>query len=83
MANIYKNVQKLLNAAGSDVDMYESPTATASIINANEGVDLLTFNNIIVLEAGDKLKMQCATADKIKMTASLLQILRTQPTDQI
>ena len=34
-------------------------------------------------EAGDKLKMQCATADKIKMTASLLQILRTQPTDQI
>ena len=42
--------------------------------------DLLTFNNIIVLEAGDKLKMQCATADKIKMTASLLQILRTQPT---
>ena len=32
MANIYKNVQKLLNAAGSDVDMYESPTATASII---------------------------------------------------
>jgi uncharacterized protein YabN with tetrapyrrole methylase and pyrophosphatase domain len=108
MANIYKNVQKLLNAAGSDVDMYESPTATASIIktvklfnthsgaldvtikvfdassstdfeykvasiSANEGVDLLTFNNIIVLEAGDKLKMQCATADKIKMTASLLQ----------
>ena len=52
-------------------------------INANEGVDLLTFNNIIVLEAGDKSKMQCATADKIKMTASLLQILRTQPTDQI
>ena len=118
MANIYKNVQKLLNAAGSDVDMYESPTATASIIktvklfnthsgaldvtvkvfdsssstdfeykvasiNANEGVDLLTFNNIIVLESGDKLKMQCATADKIKMTAALLQILRTQPTDQI
>ena len=36
-----------------------------------------------LLEAGDKLKMQCATADKIKMTASLLQILRTQPTDQI
>ena len=32
MANIYKNVQKLLNAAGSDVDMYESPTATASLI---------------------------------------------------
>jgi hypothetical protein len=118
MANIYKNAQKLLNAAGSDVDMYESPTATASIIktiklfnthsgaldvtvkvfdassstdfeylvtsiSANTGVDLLTSNNIIVLEAGDKLKMQCATSDKIKMTASLLQILRTQPTDQI
>tara|TARA_R100000426_G_scaffold252_1_gene407 strand:+ start:276 stop:632 length:357 start_codon:yes stop_codon:yes gene_type:complete len=118
MANIYKNVQKLVNAAGSDVEMYESPTATASIIKtvnifnthgsaldvtvkvfdassstdfeydvvnvlANNSVDLLTFNNIIVLEAGDKLKMQCATADKIKMTASLLQILRTQPTDQI
>jgi hypothetical protein len=36
----------------------------------------LTFNNLIILEAGDKLKMQCATGNVIKMTAALLQITR-------
>ena len=41
-----------------------------------DGIDLLTFNNIIILEAGDKIKMQCATGNVIKMTASVLQISR-------
>ena len=44
---------------------------------ASGSVDLLTFNNIIILEAGDKIKMQCATGNVIKMTASVLQTSRT------
>ena len=111
MANVYKNIQKTLNAAGSDVDMYESPDETTSIVKtiklfnthgsaldvtikvydassttdfeysvtnilANNSVNLITFNNVIILEAGDKLKMQCATTDVIKMTASVLQTSR-------
>ena len=111
MANVYKNIQKTLNAAGSDVDMYESPDETTSIVKtiklfnthgsaldvtikvydassttdfeydvvavgASNGVDVLTFNNILILEAGDKLKMQCATTNVIKMTASVLQTSR-------
>ena len=46
-------------------------------INASGSIDLLTFNNVIILEAGDKLKMQCATGNVIKMTASVLQTSRT------
>ena len=111
MANVYKNIQKTVNAAGSDVDMYESPDETTSIVKtiklfnthgsaldvtikvydassttdfeysvtnilANNSVNLITFNNVIILEAGDKLKMQCATTDVIKMTASVLQTSR-------
>ena len=111
MANVYKNIQKTVNAAGSDVDMYESPDETTSIVKtiklfnthgsaldvtikvydassttdfeysvtnilANNSVNLITFNNVIILEAGDKLKMQCATTNVIKMTASVLQTSR-------
>ena len=46
-------------------------------VGASGSVDLLTFNNIIILEAGDKIKMQCATGNVIKMTASVLQTSRT------
>ena len=111
MANVYKNIQAKVTSAGSYDDMYESPSATTSIvksvklfnshsgaldveikvydassttdyewdkvnINASGSIDLLTFNNIIILEAGDKIKMQCATGNVIKMTASVLQISR-------
>jgi hypothetical protein len=38
---------------------------------------MLTFNNILILEEGDILKMQAATTGVIKMTASVLQITRT------
>ena len=112
MANVYKNIQKTISASGSDVDMYESPSETTSIVKtiklfnthgsaldvtikvfdassttdfeydianvtSNDGVDLLTFNNILILEAGDKIKMKCATGNVIKMTASVLQTSRT------
>ena len=111
MANVYKNIQKTVNASGSDVDMYESPEETTTIVKtiklfnthgsaldvtlkvydatsttdfeydvvavgASNGVDVLTFNNILILEAGDKLKMQTTQTNVIKMTASVLQTSR-------
>jgi len=111
MANIYKNIQAVISSAGSDVDMYTSPTATTSIVKtirlfnthgSNLVVDitvydassttdfewdtltvdtstsdnLLTNNNLLILEAGDILKMQTPTTNVIKMTAAVLQITR-------
>ena len=111
MANIYKNIQAVISSAGSDVDMYESPAATTSIIKTirlfnthsgnldvtstvydassttdfewdkvtittDDNANLLTYNNLLILEAGDILKMQCATTNVIKMTAAVLQITR-------
>ncbi len=111
MANVYKNIQKTINASGSDVDMYESPSETTSIVKtiklfnshgsaldvtikvfdassttdfeydvanvtASNGVDVLTFNNILILEAGDKIKMQTTQTNVIKMTAAVLQTSR-------
>ena len=111
MANVYKNIQKTINASGSDVDMYESPTETTSIVKsiklfnthgsaldvtikvfdassttdfeydlvnvlASNSVDILTFNNVLILEAGDKIKMQTTQTNVIKMTTSVLQTSR-------
>ena len=111
MANVYKNIQKTVNASGSDVDMYESPDETTTIVKTiklfnthgsaldvtikvydassttdfeydvanvtpSKGVDVLTFNNILILEAGDKLKMQTTQTNVIKMTTSVLQTSR-------
>ena len=111
MANVYKNIQAVISAAGSDVDMYTSPTATTSIVksiklynthssnlvvdikvydlssttdfeydtvtvNTDNSVDLLTFNNLLILEAGDKIQLQASQANAITMTAAVLQITR-------
>ena len=111
MANVYKNIQAIISSAGSDVDMYTSPTATTSIIktvnlynthsgnlvvditvydassatdfefdtvtvDASDSVSFLTFNNLLILEAGDILKMQTPTINVVKMTAAVLQISR-------
>ena len=111
MANIYKNVQKLLDRNSTTKEMYVSPDETTSIVktinlynnhgsnldvtvtiydnssttsfeyqkitvDASNSVDLLTFNNLIVLEAGDKIKMQTTQTNVIKMTAAVLQISR-------
>ena len=111
MANVYKNIQKTISASGSDVDMYESPTETTSIVKsiklfnthgssldvtikifdassttdfeydlvnvlASNSVDILTFNNVLILEAGDKIKMQTTQTNVIKMTTSVLQTSR-------
>ena len=111
MANVYKNIQAVINASGSDVNMYTAPDETTSIVKSiklynthssnlvvdikvydlssttdfewdsvtvdtDNSVDLLTFNNVIVLEAGDILRMQTPTTNVVKMTASVLQTSR-------
>ena len=112
MANVYKNIQATISSAGSDANMYTSPTATTSIVktirlfnthgsaltvstkvrdssastdfefstnvvNASDSADMLTFNNILILEEGDILKMQTSQTNVVKMTAAILQITRT------
>ena len=111
MANVYRNIQKLLDSTSPTQEMYASPDATTSIVktinlynnhgsnldvtvtvydasstttfeyqlitvDASNSVDLLTFNNILILEAGDKIQMQASQANAITMTASVLQISR-------
>ena len=112
MANIYKNVQKLLDSTSPTQEMYLVPDETTSIVKtinlynnhgsnldvtvtiydlsstttfeyqkitvvASDSVDLLTFNNVLVLEAGDKIQMQTSQANAITMTASVLETSRT------
>jgi len=112
MANVYKNIQAVINQAATDVDMYTAPDETTSIIksiklynthssnlvvdikvydlssttdfeydtvtvNTDNSVDLLTFNNVLILEAGDILKMQTPTTNVVKMTTSVLQTSRS------
>ena len=76
---------KLFNTHGSALDVtikvYDASSTTdfeydIANVTTTKGVDVLTFNNILILEAGDKLKMQCATTNVIKMTASVLQTSR-------
>ncbi len=65
-----------------DIKVYDASSTTdfeydKVTVGASNSVDLLTFNNVIILEAGDKIKMQCATGNVIKMTASVLQTSRS------
>ena len=48
-----------------------------SSVLATNSVDVLNFNNVVVLEAGDILKMQCATGNVIKVTSAVLEMTRT------
>ena len=77
---------KLFNTHGSALDVtikvFDASSSTdfeyeVSNVLASNGVDLLTFNNILILEAGDILKMQTTQTNVIKMTASVLQISRS------
>ena len=77
---------KLYNTHGSALDVeikiFDASSTTdfeydIANVTSNDGVDLLTFNNILILEAGDKIKMKCATGNVIKMTAAVLQTSRT------
>jgi len=76
----------LFNTHGSSLDVTIKVRNAASStdfefdvvpVGASNGVDVLTFNNILILEEGDILKMQAATTNVIKMTAAVLQTSRT------
>ena len=77
---------KLFNTHGSALDVtikvFNASSSTdfeynVSNVTPSDGIDLLTFNNILILEAGDILKMQTTQTNVIKMTASVLQISRS------
>ena len=51
---------------------YDTSTCLAS-----NSVNILTFNNLLILEAGDILKMQTPTGNKIEMTAAVLETSRS------
>ena len=82
--SIVKSV-KLYNTHSSnlvvDISVYDLSSTTdfeydSVTVNTDNSVNLLTFNNVLILESGDILKMQTPTGAKIKMTASVLQISR-------
>ena len=82
--SIIKSI-KLYNTHSSnlvvDIKVYDLSSTTdfewdTVTVNTLNSVDLLTFNNVLILEAGDILKMQTPTGNKIEMTASVLQISR-------
>ena len=83
--SIVKSVKLFNSHSGAldvEIKIYDSSSTTdyewdKVNINASGSIDLLTFNNLIILESGDKLKMQCATGNVIKMTAAVLQISRS------
>ena len=83
--SIVKSI-KLYNTHGSnlvvDIKVYDLSSTTdfeydTVTVDASGSVDLLTFNNVLILEAGDILRMQTPTTDVVKMTASVLQTSRT------
>ena len=83
--SIVKSI-KLYNTHGSnlvvDVTVYDASSPTdfeweTVTVNAGTSEDLLTYHNVLILEAGDILKMQTPTTNVIKMTASLLQTSRS------
>ena len=65
-----------------DITVYDASSTTdfeydTVTVDASDSVSFLTFNNVLILEAGDILKMQCATTNVIKMTAAVLQTSRS------
>ena len=64
-----------------DIAVYDASSATdfewdKVTVNLDSSENLLTYNNILILEAGDILRMQTPTTDVMKMTAAVLQISR-------
>ena len=58
----------------SSTTLFKYDTSTCL---ASDSVDILTFNNLLLLEAGDILKMQTPTGNKIEMTAAVLETSRS------
>jgi len=64
-----------------DIAVYDASSTTTFewdkvTVNLDSSENLLTYNNILILEAGDILRMQTPTTDVMKMTAAVLQISR-------
>ena len=64
-----------------DIAVYDASSTTTFewdkvTVNLDSSENLLTFNNILILESGDILKMQTPTINVVKMTASVLEISR-------
>ena len=83
--SIVKSI-KLYNTHGSnlvvDVTVYDASSTTdfeweTVTVDTSASEDLLTYNNVLILEAGDILKMQTPTTNVVKMTASVLQTSRS------
>ena len=83
--SIIKSI-KLYNTHSSnlvvDIKVYDLSSTTdfeydSVTVNTDNSVDLLTFNNVLILEAGDILRMQTPTTNVVKMTASVLQTSRS------
>ena len=76
---------RIFNTHSGDLDVTSTVYDASSTTNfewdktnvvADNHANLLTYNNLLVLEAVDILKMQTPTGDKIEMTAAVLQITR-------
>ena len=83
--SIVKSI-KLYNTHSSnlvvDIKVYDLSSTTdfqwdTLTVNTDTSEDLLTYNNVLILEAGDILKMQTPTTNVVKMTAAVLQTSRT------
>ncbi len=77
---------KIYNTHGSSLvvttTVYDLSSTTdfkydTSTCLASNSVNILTFNNLLILEAGDILKMQTPTGNKIEMTAAVLETSRS------
>jgi len=76
---------RIFNTHSGDLDVtstvYDASSTTnfewdKTTVTADNHANLLTYNNLLILEAGDILKMQTPTTNVIKMTAAVLQITR-------
>ena len=83
--SIVKSIQLYNTHSGDlavDVTVYDASSATdfeydTVTVTTGESETLLTSSNVLILEAGDILKMQTPTADVVKMTAAVLQTSRS------
>ena len=83
--SIVKSIQLYNTHSGDlvvDVTVYDASSATdfeydTVTVATGESETLLTSSNVLILEAGDILKMQTPTTNVIKMTAAVLQTSRT------
>ena len=83
--SIVKSIQLYNTHSGDlvvDITVYDASSTTdfeydTVTVTAGESETLLTSSNVLILEAGDILKMQTPTTNVIKMTAAVLHTSRT------